>query len=82
MTKVGENCTCTHPVDPHAIIPLEFDVILGVPDVPVAGVMLCPACDCTATWSVNGYPEPPLPAPEIVAELRRAIKDSAGKASG
>jgi hypothetical protein len=77
MTKVGHNCSCAHPVDPHVLVAMESGVVADVPNVPVSGVMLCPSCECAATWSVMGYPEPPLPAPEILDEIRRMIRAEA-----
>ena len=82
MTKLGETCDCRHPVDPHVLVAMAFDVVAGIPNVPVAGVMICPACDCIATWATDGRPPPPVPAPETLAELRQMIKASAGKPSG
>lgn len=82
MTKLGETCDCEHLVDPHVLVALAFDVVAGVPDVPVSGVMLCPVCDCVATWSVDGRPVPPMPSHKALAELRRRIKASAGKPGG
>lgn len=46
---------CPHLFDPHLVVGLEEDAIAGVSGVPVAGVILCPECDCTTTWSVKGY---------------------------
>jgi hypothetical protein len=82
----GETCGCTHPFDPHVLVALEAAELAGVPDVPVAGVILCPVCECAMTWSVAGYPDPPMPAPREAELLRREVfgmqKAPAGTARG
>jgi hypothetical protein len=57
-------------MDPHVLVMLEEGTVADVPGVPVAGVMLCPQCDCTMTWSVDGWPEPALPASWEIEILR------------
>jgi hypothetical protein len=73
VTHPGETCDCTHPFDPHVLVTLEAAEIAGVPDVPVAGVILCPQCDCAMTWSVSGWPEPGMPPPEDLAVVRQGV---------
>jgi hypothetical protein len=63
---------CPHPMDPHAVVVLSHAGVGGVPDVPVAGVILCPDCACLALWSAMGYPEPEMPGWRQVEKLRQA----------
>lgn len=77
----SRRCTaCSHPFDPHVLVPTQFTDLgsitpatYGQPrEVPVAGVMFCPACDCCTTWSVSGWPRPEMP-PEREAGLLREM---------
>jgi hypothetical protein len=61
---------CEHDFKPHVLVMLNTDDIAGTEGVPVGGLMFCPSCDCTATWSVKGYPVPELPGPGELAEMR------------
>ena len=69
---MGESDLCTrcgHPLDPHE---LRSDclVVLGGVEVPVAGWMVCPQCDCWSTWSVD---HPDLP-PEVVRVIEECLE--------
>lgn len=77
-----EGCeNCPHPSDPHVLVTLDFDELAGLPDVPVAGVVLCPECDCVMTWSVTGFAAPEIPPEDELELLRRDVfKAPAGKA--
>ena len=55
---------CGHPLDPHVLAALDPD------DLPAGGVMLCPACPCKATWSVQGWPHPEMPPDDEIRYLR------------
>lgn len=69
-----EGCeSCSHPFDPHVLCALEFAEMAGVPDVPVSGLVLCPACDCCMTWSVPGWPPPEIPPQREINLLREAV---------
>lgn len=72
MSRAGDALcgNCLHPVDPHVLVTTVLDTVHEIPDVPVAGVMLCPDCDCVMTWSAQGYPEPELP-PDRELDLLR-----------
>lgn len=70
MTEI---CGCAHPVDPHVLAATEYAPVAGIEDVPVAGIMLCPNCDCVMTWSVAGRPTPPLPSAADLARIRQDV---------
>lgn len=70
---VQETCDCSHPMAPHVLVVTDYDDIGPVENVPVAGVVLCPHCDCVVTWSVAGYPEPDMPLPVDVERVRQDI---------
>jgi hypothetical protein len=64
---------CGHPFSPHVLVMLESAEVAGVPDVPVAGVIFCPDCDCVATWSIAGHPPSELPGPEELRRIRESV---------
>lgn len=68
----GGSC-CGHDLKPHVLVMLNKAEVLGTPDVPVSGVMFCPSCDCTATWSIKGFPPPPMPPAQELAALRQEV---------
>ena len=79
----GETCGCAHPFDPHVLVTLAADTVAGVPDVPVSGVILCPACECAMTWAVADRPVPEMPVAWELELLRRDVfKTPAGAARG
>ena len=80
--KRGERCGCAHPFDPHVLVATEFGEVSSIENVPVAGVVLCPECECAMTWSVAGRPVPPMPAPWELDLLRRDMKTLVGNAHG
>jgi hypothetical protein len=69
--SAAELCGCGHLLDPHVLVALTEATVSGVEGVPVGGVMFCPGdCECSATWSVGGYPPPVLPGPVRLRWLR------------
>lgn len=67
--------SCPHAADPHVLVALETGDVMGVRDIPVSGVMLCPVCPCVTTWSVAGYPAPEMPDPGFLAVIRDCVFD-------
>lgn len=74
MTYPDRICAyCPHPMDPHVLVALYSAELADVPDVPAAGVLFCPECGCTVTWSADGTAAPELPPAEQLAEIRNAV---------
>ncbi len=72
MTDEIENCGCGHDVGPHVLVGTETDTVGGT-EVPVSGIMFCPKCPCVATWAAQGYPEPEMPHPDVVEQIRQVV---------
>lgn len=73
VTTPSDRQCCQHDLKPHVLVMLNKADVLGTPDVPVSGVMFCPSCDCTATWSVPGFPVPAMPAGWELDILRQEV---------
>lgn len=60
---------CPHPFDPHAVIATGNTPVEG-------GIILCPECDCFATWSVpqlTGQRDPWVPEQDEIALIRETV---------
>ena len=73
MPDTGLCTLCPHPFDPHVMVALEEDTVAGTPGTPVKGVILCPECECKATWSLGDYPRPVMPPESVLAVLRELM---------
>jgi hypothetical protein len=74
MVSAAEGCeNCGHVAGPHVLVSLCFAEVHEMPDIPVAGIMLCPECDCVTTWSIEGFPAPRMPDDSELAVIRAMV---------